>query len=229
MASGDPSGMIDRLLAPLPRAVFAAETTGDLEVPLYAAEHAALAGAVARRRAEFTTGRALAGRALAAAGVTPRPCLAPADAGMPPWPPGYVGSMTHCEGYRAAAVAARDDYVTIGIDAEPHAPLPPGVLEHVTRAAEREQLRALAEAEPHTAWDRVLFSAKESIYKSWYPLQRRWLGFEDIRVDLTPTSATTGSVTVELVRAGDSWPGSLQMCWVVHDEIILTLGYILAP
>ena len=101
--------------------------------------------------------------------------------------------MTHCEGYRAAAVAARDDYVTIGIDADPHAPLPPGVLEHVTRAAEREQLRALAEAEPHTAWDRVLFSAKESIYKSWYPLQRRWLGFEDVRVDLTPTSATTAS------------------------------------
>ena len=77
--------------------------------------------------------------------------------------------------------------------------LPPGVLEHVTRAAEREQLTALAGSDPHTAWDRVLFSAKESIYKSWYPLQRRWLGFEDVRVDLTPTSATTGSVNVTVV------------------------------
>ncbi len=83
--------MIDRLLAPLPRAVFAAETTGDLEVPLYAAEHAALAGAVARRRAEFTTGRALAGRALAAAGVTPAPVWLPPMPVCRPGPPDMWG------------------------------------------------------------------------------------------------------------------------------------------
>lgn len=29
--------------------------------------------------------------------------------------------MTHCDGYRAAAVARADDIATIGIDAEPRA------------------------------------------------------------------------------------------------------------
>jgi 4'-phosphopantetheinyl transferase EntD len=29
-----------------------------------------------------------------------------------------------------------------------------------------------------------VFSAKESIYKAWFPLARRWLGFEDALVTL---------------------------------------------
>jgi 4'-phosphopantetheinyl transferase EntD len=30
----------------------------------------------------------------------------------------------------------------------------------------------------------LLFSAKESVYKAWYPLTRRWLGFEDASIRL---------------------------------------------
>ena len=35
-------------------------------------------------------------------------------------------------------------------------------------------------------WDRLLFSAKESVYKAWFPLARRWLGFEDARLSFDP-------------------------------------------
>ena len=31
-------------------------------------------------------------------------------------------------------------------------------------------------------WDRILFCAKEATYKAWYPLTRRWLGFEDAHI-----------------------------------------------
>ena len=31
-------------------------------------------------------------------------------------------------------------------------------------------------------WDRILFCAKEATYKAWYPVTRRWLGFEDAHI-----------------------------------------------
>jgi 4'-phosphopantetheinyl transferase EntD len=38
-------------------------------------------------------------------------------------------------------------------------------------------LAALVHAFPVTHWGRLLFSAKEAIYKAWYPLAGRWPGF----------------------------------------------------
>ncbi|MGQ4485691.1 4'-phosphopantetheinyl transferase superfamily protein [Streptomyces sp. SAS_281] len=46
-------------------------------------------------------------------------------------------------------------------------------------AEERRHLARLARAHPLVAWDSVLFSARESVYKAWFPLTGRWLGFLD--------------------------------------------------
>ena len=40
------------------------------------------------------------------------------------------------------------------------------------RPAKRARLAALADALPGVAWDRLLFSAKESVYKAWAPIDR---------------------------------------------------------
>jgi 4'-phosphopantetheinyl transferase EntD len=39
-------------------------------------------------------------------------------------------------------------------------------------------------------WDRLLFSAKESVYKAWFPLTGRWLGFEDAHLTFDPDDGT---------------------------------------
>jgi 4'-phosphopantetheinyl transferase EntD len=156
---------------------------------LFPEEEAVIAKAVAKRRREFTTVRACARTALAGIGVGPVP-IVPGERGAPRWPSGVVGSITHCEGYRACAVARDSDIVTIGLDAEPHDRLPDGVLGAVTSAAERARLAELTAAEPGLCWDRMLFSAKESVYKAWFPLTSRWLGFEDAAVDFDAASRT---------------------------------------
>ena len=51
-------------------------------------------------------------------------------------------------------------------------------------ASERDRLAALAAAVPGAHWDRLLFSAKESVYKAWVPLARRWLGFTDAEITI---------------------------------------------
>ena len=100
------------------------------------------------------------------------------------------GSITHCAGYRAAAVASTREVLTIGLDAEPNETLPDGVLDHVSLPGERARLRDLAATAPGTCWDRLLFSAKESVYKAWFPLTRQWLGFEDADITIDPAAGT---------------------------------------
>jgi len=105
----------------LPAEVVAVEALADPPgVTLFPEEEAVIAKAVDKRRREFSTVRHCARLALAMLGL-PRSPLLPGERGAPQWPVGVVGSMTHCAGYRAAAVARASDMVTIGIDAEPHA------------------------------------------------------------------------------------------------------------
>jgi 4'-phosphopantetheinyl transferase EntD len=208
----------------LPSGVAWAETLDDPpEAELLPAEHAAVVRAVDRRRREFTTGRHCARQALARLGVGPVAIL-PGPAGEPGWPEGVVGSITHCAGYRAAVVARAADRPAVGIDAEPHEPLPAGVLDAVARPEERAQLDRLAAATPTTAWDRLLFCAKEATYKAWYPLGRRMLDFDDATVTLDPGGTLTVRLLVTVpvpVVAGHGELRGLAGRWTVGDGLVL--------
>jgi 4'-phosphopantetheinyl transferase EntD len=155
------------------------------ESAMFSAEAAAVAGAVDERRREFGTVRYCARQALRQLGVPAGPILPDVDR-APRWPAGVVGSMTHCAGYRAAVVARSGDLRGVGIDAEPDAPLPRAALDLVLRDDERARLSALAEEDPGLHWDRILFCAKEAVYKAWFPLTRRWLDFPDVSVTVSP-------------------------------------------
>jgi len=175
----------------LPSTVAAVETFDDPPLAtLYPEEEAVIARALDKRRREFAASRYCARTALVALGLPPAPIL-PDPRGAPCWPGGVVGSMTHCAGYCAAALARGRDVRTIGIDAEAHGALPAGVLDLVSIAPERARLRRLCADEPGVWWDRLLFSAKEAIYKAWYPLTRQWLGFEEADVELDPSGTFT--------------------------------------
>jgi|SRR5215472_4977312 len=192
----------------LPAAAASAEAFGDPPgAALLPQEAAIVARASDKRRREFTTGRECARIALGKLGVELGPILV-GERGAPLWPPGIVGSITHCDGYRAAVVARTSDVTAIGLDAEPNGPLPGGVLEVVSRSAERDRLAALADlaaerpGQPGVCWDRLLFSAKESVYKAWFPLTGTWLGFEDADVTIKPD----GTFTAHLVTPARPTP-----------------------
>src|SRR5699024_2591462 len=89
----------------LPAAVRTAERRTDAtEAILFPAEAEAIGNALPKRRAEFTAGRWCARQALTELGLPPTP-VERGDHGSPCWPDGVVGSITHCDGYRPAAVA----------------------------------------------------------------------------------------------------------------------------
>lgn len=189
--------MLARIVGPAVSVTEAYADDAPLEV--LSGEPEVVAGAISRRVAEFATTRRCARDALARLGHPRVPILA-GPHGEPLWPAGVVGSITHCAGYRATAVASAAPGRLIGIDAEPNEPLPPGVLEVVTRPAERLALARLLAAEPAVCWDRLLFSAKEAVYKAWFPLVGSWLGFEDAELAF---GAGTFVVKIDPSRADD--------------------------
>jgi len=207
----------------LPAAAAAEEAFSDRPgVALFPEEEAVIAAVVDKRRREFTTARACARAALARLGLPPVP-IVPGLRGAPQWPDGVVGSMTHCAGYRACAVALDRDLLTIGLDAEPHHKLPDGVLGAVSSEEEREQLTALAASLPGTHWDRMLFSAKESVYKAWFPLTRRWLGFEEASVTIDPEKGTfTAQLLVDGPHVNDIPLTVFSGRWLVEGGLIIT-------
>ncbi|MGI9004614.1 MAG: 4'-phosphopantetheinyl transferase family protein [Streptosporangiaceae bacterium] len=214
----------------LPSGVAVAEAFGSPdENPdhLLAPERAAVATAAPKRRREFAAVRACARRALAELGVPPAAVL-PGPSGEPSWPPGIVGSMTHCAGYRACAVARAGRFAAIGIDAEPHAPLPDGVLAMVTSDSERAALAELAAAVPGACWDRILFCAKEAVYKAWFPATGRWLGFSGADVRIDPGGTFQARLLVPGPVAAGHQVAAYDGRWQVARDLIATAVVVAA-
>lgn len=203
----------------LPAGVVAVDCFEDApDVALFPEEAEAIRGSVEKRRAEYATARHCARRAMAELGIAAVPILS-GPRREPLWPLGIVGSMTHCAGYRAAALAHSSQCPTIGIDAEPHEQLPGGVLDAIVRPDEIPLLAALADAYPDVHWDRLTFSAKESVYKAWYPIMQRWLGFEEAALAFDP-DARTFAVTLHQSTPGPA--PTFAGRWLVQDGLVVT-------
>ena len=190
------------------------------ESTMFSIEAATVANAVAERRREFGTVRYCARKALLRIGVPAVPVLTDVD-GAPRWPVGVVGSMTHCAGYRAAAVARSSELRGVGIDAEPHAAMPDEALDLVLREEERPQLQALAAASPDLHWDRILFCAKEAVYKAWFPLTRRWLDFADVSTTVRLDGTFWASLHVRGPRVAGVDLDGFSGRWVVGRDLVL--------
>jgi 4'-phosphopantetheinyl transferase EntD len=175
---------------------------------LYAEERAAVAAAVPARMAEFAAGRAMARRALGELGVTPAPI--PVGPGRRPvWPAGVTGSITHCPGLVAAAVARLSDLAALGIDAEPAVPLDAEVAEVVGSARERSG------ADAGDLGATVVFCAKEAFYKCWSTLGGPFLDFADVTVSFD------GSSFVAIPPGQGAWVGR----WAVRDGFVLAAAW----
>lgn len=127
--------------------------------------------AVDSRRVEFARGRACARHALRSLGVAPGPIPAGSDR-APIWPEGVVGSISHAGALVCAAAARADAVAALGIDIEDSGALDRGVRGLVVLPED--------EGGPGPNWEKVVFSAKESVFKAIYPGVRQWVGFEDV-------------------------------------------------
>jgi 4'-phosphopantetheinyl transferase EntD len=165
------------------------------QTPLRDEEEAFIEGAIEKRQREFRAGRHAAHAALARLNAPDLPLLR-GERREPLWPAGYVGSIAHCRDLCVAACAKCDDLAGLGIDVEPLDPLPHGVDRYIHTEAEAAFVADHSGIHP----ERLIFSAKESLYKCYYPLVQRYFGFQSValafdlhrqRYRFTPTEKNT--------------------------------------
>ena len=172
----------------LPAFVAFAQVSADdgPSAPLWSDEEALVhPRAVAARRLDFRMGRAAAHQALRSLGQDSAPIMR-GDHGEPVWPKGIVGSITHTTGHALCVVAYRDQCGGLGLDVEHRERQFPQLAQHVATAEEEGWLGALPGAGRRQA-TLELFSAKESIYKAFFPRVGRFFGFEAAHLAPVPT------------------------------------------
>jgi 4'-phosphopantetheinyl transferase EntD len=163
------------------------------EHALLAEEAASIASSVIAVRRASGAARIVARELLAALGHAAAPVPRGAS-GEPVWPVGIVGSLAHDEEIAVAAVARRRDFAAVGIDVESSLPLPPELRALV---ATQQELRGSGD-DPMR--EKLLFAAKEAVYKAAFPLDRIFLEFHDIEVDLAAGCAVTRTGRVLALR-----------------------------
>lgn len=140
----------------------------------------ALYAAVPTRQIEYLAGRACAVEACRRAGLDPTPPSTGADR-EPVWPRGVIGSISHSHGRALALVAADHLYRSLGVDIEFMVePEKAGNLfDMIATNAEEACLRPLTQGDRALAFT-LIFCAKEAIFKSTWPLVRRFIDFDEV-------------------------------------------------
>ena len=179
-----------------------------------------------KRRAEFTMGRICAHGALSRFGLESEPILRNPETREPCWPDSIWGSITHSAGFAAVAVGLKKEIKGVGIDMESLSrSVDFNIRRHVCVESELEWLEYLATKQANRAL-RIIFSAKESIFKCFYPGTKTYLSFKDAAVSINETEKKFSFIVFK------SCPGIIQHGFKHHgryseiDKMLLTSVYI---
>lgn len=180
--------------------------------------------AVGKRRAEFLAGRYCARQALQALGGPAQLNIRNREDRSPVWPRSYLGSITHSQGFAAAAVAAKGQLIGLGIDTERRISqrTAENVSEQVLTTGEQERLSGNLQD-----YLTVIFSAKESLFKCLHPLVQTYFGFDAAQITFNPEKP--GQFTFQLTRVltlefPEGYTGTGHFRWLdeyVHTCVVL--------
>ena len=138
---------------------------------------------IAKRRASGAA-RLVARDLLTELGADAAAPLTRSPSGAPEWPAGVIGSLAHDDDFAVAAVARRGLLAGLGVDVEPAEPLPADLVDLVLSAAEQRETKG------DRVKQRLVFVAKEAVYKAIHPLDGTPLEYGDIEIALGEGRAT---------------------------------------
>ena len=153
-------------------------------LPRLSAEEDALTASWApHRRNEFAAGRACARRALGGIGAE-HACLPADEDGVPVWPVGYLGSISHSRGLAMAVAVSAGLYSLVGLDVEKTNRLSEGAMSRIVHPLEAA---LVGSDQVRTS---ILFSLKEAFYKAQFPRWRTTGNFQDLALEVDMDAGT---------------------------------------
>ena len=140
------------------------------------------------RKEHYRSGRICAGEVLSKLGARGQPVLRDPQTREPLWPEGISGAITHSGNWAAAAAGKTSDVLGIGIDLEDlERQVDSRISRHVCTPEEQKWLQECGEEDFLEQNLKIIFSAKESIFKAFFPYTRTYLHFHDARILMEQT------------------------------------------
>ena len=139
------------------------------------------------RKEHYRSGRICAGEVLSKLGARGQPVLRDPQTREPLWPEGISGAITHSGNWAAAAAGKTSEVLGIGIDLEDlERQVNSRISRHICHPEEQKWLQECGEdfLEQNL---KIIFSAKESIFKAFFPYTRTYLHFHDARILMEQT------------------------------------------
>jgi 4'-phosphopantetheinyl transferase EntD len=211
------------IAAILPLSVATCEYPGSTpDLALHPDEQIEAARMSATISADYRLGRACAHNAIRQLGRA-KSAIRRGPSREPLWPEGLIGSITHCEGYCAAAVARKTEIAALGIDAERLPGFPVEIKGEILTSKEIESLDILNRPEGlHIA---AAFSAKESIYKALYPRVRKFFDFKSVEISIDEDMKNFSIANTSISKIIPYVP-RLSGHIIIHDDKILTAAIV---
>ena len=179
-----------------------------------------------KRRTEFSLGRYCAHRALSKFELQSVKILRNAATREPCWPESVRGSITHSDGFAAAAVGLTKDVSGIGIDLESLSRVVDfNIRRHVCVDKEREFLESLP-TEQANRYLRIIFSAKESIFKCFFPISQTYLYFQDAEIIIEENNSKFSFLLSKACSGITSAGFQHYGMFSIKDDLLLTSIYI---
>ena len=146
------------------------------------------------------------------------------DDRAPLWPSGVVGSISHTDVYRVAAVAKSPPYRSLGVDAEPDVPLEESLWPEICTARELNWLTR--QPEPvRGLLCHVLFVLKECVYKYQSPITKTLLDFQDVEVTLDSRAQRFEAELLRPALAGFPAGSTLRGRFLIAQGLIVAALY----
>lgn len=176
-----------------------------------------------KRQIEFSTGRFCAHQALPAR-FNDTPILQEAKK-CPLWPTGYCGSISHTNDYACAATAPLNKLLSLGIDLESiPRPISTNAYQWITNEKERLWIKQTQGVE---FYSKLIFSAKESIFKLIYPLTRKFFSFDAVSIQ-EPLKKNTfiAKINIEQDSILFKKNSDIHGFFFYNDNWIFTISYL---
>jgi len=177
------------------------------------------------RKEHYRSGRICAGEVLSKLGTLGQPVLRDPQTREPLWPEGISGAITHSGKWAAAAAGKTSDVSGIGIDLEDlERQVDSRISRHVCIPEEQKWLQECGEdfLEQNL---KIIFSAKESIFKAFFPYTRTYLHFHDARILMEQTFFQKSKSDSLSKKEKNSKPEKFEFVYLLlNDKVISQTG-----
>ena len=177
------------------------------------------------RKEHYRSGRICAGEVLSKLGTLGQPVLRDPQTREPLWPEGISGAITHSGKWAAAAAGKTSDVSGIGIDLEDlERQVDSRISRHVCIPEEQKWLQECGE-ECLEQNLKIIFSAKESIFKAFFPYTRTYLHFHDARILMEQTFFQKSKSDSLSKKEKNSKPEKFEFVYLLlNDKVISQTG-----